>query len=95
MVGGTDSGRQAFGLVDPHRRCIAAVPDRVWGEVVRLNAEFDVPRMDAGDGGGAGSGAGNGEVADLMSSLAPLLQHFAGALQQSGAPTPLQQQVVF
>ncbi|KAG0585816.1 hypothetical protein KC19_2G041700 [Ceratodon purpureus] len=45
-----------------------------------------------GEGGGAGGGIGSGEVAHLMSSLAPLLQHFAGALHQSGGPTPLQQQ---
>jgi len=42
--------------------------------------------MAAGDGGGA---------ADIMNSLAPLLQHIAGALQQSGDPTPVQQQVCF
>lgn len=60
-----------------------------------FNAEFDVPRMASGEGGGAGSGTGNGEVAHFMSSLTPLLQHFAGALQQSEAPTPLQQQVLF
>lgn len=43
-------------------------------------------------GEGANSrGAGGGE-ANLMSSLAPLLQHIAGALQQ-GAPILPQQQV--
>lgn len=73
----------------------AAAPGSMWDGVVRLNAGFDTPRMASGEGGGAGSGTGNGEVAHLMSSLAPLLQHFAGALQQSGAPTPLQQQVLF
>lgn len=51
--------------------------------------------MGSGEGGGAGGGIGSGEVAHLMSSLAPLLQHFAGALHQSGGPTPLQQQVLF
>lgn len=41
--------------------------------------------MAPGDGVGA---------ADLMNSLGPLLQHLAGALQQSGDPTPVQQQVI-
>ena len=51
-------------------------------EVARLNAELDVRGMGSGEGGGAGSGSGSREVAQIMSSLAPLLQHFAGALQQ-------------
>lgn len=51
--------------------------------------------MASGEGGGVVSGSGNGEVSHLMNSLAPLLQHIAGALQQSGAPTPPQQQVLF
>jgi len=42
--------------------------------------------MPPGDGSGA---------ADLMNSLAPLLQHLAGALQQSGDPAPVQPQVLF
>lgn len=64
-------------------------------EVARLNAELDVRGMGSGEGGGAGSGSGSREVAQIMSSLAPLLQHFAGALQQPEAPTGLQQQVRF
>lgn len=39
-----------------------------------------------GDGGGA---------SDLLNSLGPLLQHLAGALQQPGDTTLLQQQVLF
>lgn len=32
-----------------------------------------------------------GDAVDLMNSLGPLLQHLAGALQQPGASTSLQQ----
>ena len=60
--------------------------------LMRVKREFNMCSMATGEGGGAGSGGG--EVAHLMGSLAPLFQHFAGALQQSGDPTPLQQQVL-
>lgn len=51
--------------------------------------------MALGDGGDALRGSGNGDVSHLMNSLGPLLQHLAGALQQSGAPMAPQQQVLF
>lgn len=51
--------------------------------------------MTLGDGGEAVRGSGNGDVSHLMNSLGPLLQHLAGALQQSGAPMAPQQQVLF
>lgn len=49
--------------------------------------------MRSGEGGGVVSESG--ESSQIVNSSSPLLQHITGALQQSGAPTPPQRQVLF